>query len=112
MAGKNWGQIAKTQTEKFFSANAESAKEDLDRIMSLYSSDVFEEFMEEPKCEECGDPATQRCSKCKVAWYCSRDCQLRQWKKHKAICKMFAESKAREEEAKENLKQGIKEEAE
>ena len=91
MAGKNWGQIAKQQAETFFAKNAQSEKEDIERIMKLYSDDVLEEFMDDPKCEECGDPATQRCSKCKSAWYCSRDCQLRQWKKHKPICKMFAE---------------------
>ena len=74
LAGKNWSQIAKMQTEEFFNNNSKSAKEDLDRIMKLYSEDVFEDFMDDPKCEECGDLATQRCSKCKVAWYCSRDC--------------------------------------
>ena len=68
--------------------------------------------MEDPKCEECGDAATFRCSKCKIAWYCSRDCQLRQWKKHKPICKLFTEAKAREEEANANMKQGMKDEAE
>ena len=74
MAGKNWGHIAKQQAETFFAKNAQSEKEDIERIMKLYSDDVLEEFMEDPKCEECGDPATQRCSKCKSAWYCSRDC--------------------------------------
>lgn len=112
MAGKNWRQIAQTQAEKFFNKNAASAKEDLNRIMNLYTQDVFEEFMDDPKCEECGDPATMRCSKCKLAWYCSRDCQLRQWKKHKPICKMFTEAKNREEEANANIKSNIREEAE
>jgi len=112
LAGKNWGQIAKTQMEKYFHKDAAGAKEDLDRIMNLYSSDVFEEFLDDPKCEECGDAATQRCSLCKLAWYCSRDCQLRQWKKHKPICKMFQESAKREEEANETRKADMKDEAE
>jgi len=46
----------------------------MDRIMKLYSSDVFEQFMDEPKCAECGKNATQRCSRCKNQWYCSREC--------------------------------------
>ena len=29
-----------------------------------------------------------------MAWYCSRDCQLRQWKKHKSICQMFMQTAA------------------
>jgi dGTPase len=52
-------------------------KEDMDRIMKLYTSVAFEDFLEDPKCGECGEPATQRCTACKNAWYCSRDCQLR-----------------------------------
>ena len=66
----------------------------MNRLVDLYASEVFEDFMDDPKCEECGALATQRCSRCKMAWYCSRDCQLRQWKKHKELCAMFQEAKA------------------
>lgn len=69
------------------------------RLVELYASDVFEDFLEDPKCEECGALATQRCSRCKMAWYCSRDCQLRQWKKHKAICGMFTDALKEKETA-------------
>ena len=72
----------------------------MNRLVELYANEVFEDFLEDPKCEECGALATQRCSKCKMAWYCSRDCQLRQWKKHKPICSVFAEQKSQAEEAK------------
>jgi len=34
-------------------------------------------------CESAGHHC---CSKCKVQFYCSRDCQLADWKKHKEIC--------------------------
>lgn len=60
--------------KSFFSPDSKQAKEDMDRMMKLYTDEVFEEFMEDPKCAECGALATQRCSKCKQAWYCSRDC--------------------------------------
>ena len=53
--------------------------------------------MEDPKCGECGEVATQRCSKCKDAWYCSRECQLKNWKQHKETCKLL--SKIAEEAA-------------
>jgi predicted Zn-ribbon and HTH transcriptional regulator len=49
-------------------------KEDLDKVMKLYSSEVYEQFLEEAKCADCGQPATNRCSRCKNQWYCSRDC--------------------------------------
>lgn len=32
-----------------------------------------------------------RCSKCKVAYYCSRECQMHHWDAHKALCKAFSE---------------------
>ena len=34
------------------------AKEDMERMMKLYTSEVFEDFMEDPKCGECGQLAT------------------------------------------------------
>jgi hypothetical protein len=43
-------------------------------------------------CEFCGkiDGATiMKCSRCKTATYCSKDCQKRDWKKHKAVCKLI-----------------------
>lgn len=75
--GKNWNEIAIYQARNFFNSDAKQAKDDIARMVKLYSSEVFEDFMEDPRCVDCGKPATQRCSKCKNAWYCSRDCQLR-----------------------------------
>ncbi|KAH3765057.1 protein PBDC1 [Pelomyxa schiedti] len=37
-------------------------------------------------CCVCGEPAPFRCARCKLARYCSRECQTRDWKKHKASC--------------------------
>ena len=41
-------------------------------------------------CEECGavlDPTkVLRCIKCKVCFYCSRECQTRNWRLHKRVC--------------------------
>jgi len=38
------------------------------------------------KCVVCGNPSKQRCSKCKQAKYCSRDCQAGHWSEHKQKC--------------------------
>jgi zinc finger MYND domain-containing protein 10 len=37
-------------------------------------------------CPECGLPADQRCSGCQKVFYCSRACQVKQWKNHKLDC--------------------------
>ena len=33
--------------------------------------------------------ASKSCSRCKVAWYCSRDCQTAHWEAHKRLCKQL-----------------------
>ncbi len=102
--GKNWREIAHYQATHFYSAENANNKEDMERMMKLYSSDVFEDFMEDPKCAECGKVATQRCSKCKNAWYCCRDHQLRQWKAHKPLCVMLAASRDEQQDREDALK--------
>jgi hypothetical protein len=47
-----------------------------------------------PICRPCGKNPTQnpeikfkRCGTCQTVYYCSRECQRNDWKKHKEICK-------------------------
>ena len=38
-------------------------------------------------CEECGAEATMHCANCEVAFYCSKACQKKHWKRgHKRVC--------------------------
>lgn len=39
------------------------------------------------KVEEIDGPALLRCSACRTAYYCSKDCQKADWKKHKKDCR-------------------------
>ena len=41
----------------------------------------------EGSCKVCGVKGTKKCGKCMAAIYCSRDCQIKDWKKHKNECK-------------------------
>ena len=48
-------------------------------------------------CSKCGkcEPvaaAFKKCSRCKVAFYCSKDCQEAHWKTHKQVCKKASKS--------------------
>jgi hypothetical protein len=89
---------------KFFNNDENAVKDDMDRIMKLYNSDIFEQFMEDPKCANCGKIATQRCSKCKNQWYCSRECQVKQWKAHKPLCEIISINRKEEDVKNEEFK--------
>lgn len=40
------------------------------------------------KCSVCNRPANFRCTKCKAVWYCSQECQRKDWfLGHKSVCK-------------------------
>mmetsp|Transcript_16068 Transcript_16068/g.36762 ORF Transcript_16068/g.36762 Transcript_16068/m.36762 type:complete len:486 (+) Transcript_16068:98-1555(+) len=49
--------------------------------------ECFKESMRE--CSNCGSrlKTLSRCLGCKKVWYCSRDCQVANWKEHKIECK-------------------------
>jgi len=64
---------------------------DLQAMAQSYGDEGWlEEMLGEPKCAVCGEAATKRCSRCKNAWYCSRECQVGDWKSHKTMCDVVA----------------------
>lgn len=36
--------------------------------------------------DECSNKASLRCGNCKIVKYCSKQCQKKDWKRHKTIC--------------------------
>lgn len=56
------------------------------------------QFSSIPRCSGCGRQATslKKCSRCRVAAYCSRACQVQHWKKggHKQQCAQLAAGSA------------------
>lgn len=82
---KDWKEIAEFQKENYLVESLEDRKSAMDLMMA-----GLEDILDEPVCSECGEPATNRCSKCHHEWYCSRKCQVAAWKHHKELCKMLA----------------------
>ncbi|KAI8618819.1 hypothetical protein BC830DRAFT_887021 [Chytriomyces sp. MP71] len=69
-----------------------NSKELAKSMAAMYDLDSLDALLDDPKCGKCGRPAENRCSKCKCEWYCSRQCQVQAWQKHKSICVMLEES--------------------
>jgi hypothetical protein len=44
------------------------------------------------ECDHCGEGISRKehCSRCRVAMYCNRECQRKDWKRHKAQCPAYA----------------------
>jgi len=98
MKGRDWKAIAKYQLDNFFNKSMDNVDDEMKSLLNLYGSDVYEQFLDDPKCSECGETAAQRCSKCKNEWYCSRECQLKRWKQHKQMCQMLTKIRVEDEE--------------
>ena len=59
-------------------------------------------------CEKCGKSATttKRCRGCKLVRYCSEECQLGDWRAHKADCKRVQQELKQKKEAQEKEAEG------
>ena len=104
ISSKDWKGIAEYQIEKYFSLTTSEALDEMKGIMNLYSSDMLEDFLEQPKCGQCGKDAKNRCSKCKHEWYWGRDWQIKAWKGHKKLCNLLSESISQDQRDKEQKK--------
>ena len=82
---QDWNQVASFQKENYLKESSEERKAAMDLMMT-----GLDDILDEPICAECGELATNRCSKCHNEWYCSRKCQVAGWKKHKEICSLLA----------------------
>lgn len=102
-AGK-WQKLAEYQKKKVFCPDQKTMQQQAERLAATYDFDVLESLLpDDPKCNHhtCGEAATFRCSRCKSVWYCRRQCQVEDWKKHKKMCNMVVEAtKDIEEEVK------------
>jgi predicted Zn-ribbon and HTH transcriptional regulator len=67
--------VAEKIKSEYFSDKTDYRK-DMEHISDVFSMDNLEYFMDDPKCAECGNEATNRCSRCKCEWYCSKNCQV------------------------------------
>jgi hypothetical protein len=75
----------------------EKTKSSLARLQSLaqisnYGSECVTK--ETKECRHCKRPETHgilmKCQRCRASYYCSRECQVADWKRHKTMCKVIS----------------------
>ena len=55
-----------------------------------------ENKMADEVCSVCSKEGAKKCSRCKTQFYCSKECQKKDWKTHKSICREVAHIAAKE----------------
>lgn len=64
-----------------------STLEAIDRVWSSIYKDKTAKACGDFKCASCTKPAILKCSECLFTRYCCEDCQMSDWKRHRAVCK-------------------------
>ncbi|KAF1912124.1 hypothetical protein BDU57DRAFT_523498 [Ampelomyces quisqualis] len=61
-------------------------------LRTMASTESLNFSMHSKPCSTCsGGPAKRRCSRCKAAYYCDRNCQKSDWKTHRNACEPAAQ---------------------
>lgn len=82
---KNWKKLARKQSKSLFTKNIEEIKATAQILSESYDMNKLD-IVDVKKCFLCKNTARKRCSKCKEAWYCERECQVKDWENHKDFC--------------------------
>jgi hypothetical protein len=76
----------------------EKAKAGLARLQSLARLSNNNNDSYDKRCRHCGkietlgDAKLMKCQRCKLIYYCSKECQVANWKSHKKSCKAISSS--------------------
>ncbi|CEM05152.1 unnamed protein product [Vitrella brassicaformis CCMP3155] len=83
----------------------EERRSSLPGMQAAKAGDVYEfdaaTLPDTAPCVVCGQPADDVCSTCKTTFYCSPECQMKDWPNHKKICKPVRQIKKAPDKAEE-----------
>ncbi|KYQ46581.1 Zinc finger MYND domain-containing protein 10 [Trachymyrmex zeteki] len=89
---KKWKKLARHQSKYLFTTDTSYIKEVAQILSDVYDLEKLD-CIETKKCSLCQEPSKKRCSRCKEVWYCSRECQVKDWENHKNICNTITKTK-------------------
>lgn len=78
---------------KIINSDCKVTRRSLTKDRSITALELWQEMsMERPErhCDFCLWPCDKQCSRCKTAYYCSRDCQRYDHTAHKSVCSIIA----------------------
>mmetsp|Transcript_38640 Transcript_38640/g.64165 ORF Transcript_38640/g.64165 Transcript_38640/m.64165 type:complete len:437 (+) Transcript_38640:79-1389(+) len=81
------GEVLEYQRKHVINQDPETRRQDMARLAEAYTLGVEEGAN---LCAVCGKLAPTRCSRCKQERYCTRECQIKGWPKHKPLCSIRA----------------------
>jgi hypothetical protein len=85
MDGSEGIRMEEMKTCWAFKANLADLTDEANKLLEVADAKARGET--QSACFSCGKPATNMCGKCKSAAFCSKECQLSYWPKHKGLCK-------------------------
>ncbi|EDS31083.1 zinc finger MYND domain-containing protein 10 [Culex quinquefasciatus] len=87
-----WSKIVQAHKEIFVDLTQEQLTSVAKRLNAAYNTDLLEKINSGTDdaghriCSTCKKSAEKRCSKCESVFYCSRECQVADWPRHKELC--------------------------
>lgn len=93
-----WRHVVELQARVFLHKSAEEVQQMARQLNDTYGAEVWERMEgqengngggegadagEKHECTLCGQPSLKKCYRCKRTYYCGRECQVKDWPRHK-----------------------------
>lgn len=90
-----WRAVVERQAQVFLHKSAPQVQQMARQLSDTYGAERWERVEEAAaggdagaeqlhECTVCGQPSAKKCDRCKRAYYCGRECQVKDWPRHKA----------------------------
>ncbi|XP_064091263.1 LOW QUALITY PROTEIN: zinc finger MYND domain-containing protein 10-like [Macrobrachium nipponense] len=86
-----WQELFQILAPRCLSPSQESLSTLATSMSAAWNLEALEALLPDiPVCAVCGSPAGRRCSRCRMQWYCRRECQVKHWPTHQSLCDVIS----------------------